>query len=148
MTACCSRISALAALVTLAWLLAASPARAQDIEPRQYANTPVGVNFLIGGYAYTQGGLPSDTALPLTNADLETSNALLAFARSLDFWGRSGKIDVVAPYTWLSGSADLDGDPVTREIGGLCPGLMLAQHPNNLLFRKPGSLHVSVIQKA
>ena len=106
-------------LLMLASLLAASPARAQDIEPRQYSNTPVGVNFLISGYAYTQGGLSSDPALPLTNPDLETNNALIAFARSFDFWGRSGKIDFVAPYTWLSGSADLDGDTVTREIGGL-----------------------------
>src|ERR1700730_324143 len=36
---------------------------------------------------------------------------------------------------------------LAREIGGLCPRLMLAQHPNNLLFRKPGSLHLSVLQK-
>ena len=48
------------ALLVLACLLAASAARAQDIEPRQYANTPVGVNFLICGYAYTQGGLSFD----------------------------------------------------------------------------------------
>ncbi|MET4519039.1 hypothetical protein ABIB81_008393, partial [Bradyrhizobium sp. I1.7.5] len=26
--------------------------------------------------------------------------------------------------------------------------LMLTQHANNLLFRKPGSLHLSVLQKA
>jgi hypothetical protein len=114
-----TRVPALIALLMLASLLAAFPARAQDIEPRQYSNTPVGVNFLISGYAYTQGGLSSDPALPLTNPDLETNNALIAFARSFDFWGRSGKIDFVAPYTWLSGSAELDGDPVTREIGGL-----------------------------
>jgi hypothetical protein len=34
------------------------------------------------------------------------------------------------------------------EIGGLRTGLLLAQHTNNLLFRKPGSLHLSVLQKA
>ena len=32
------------------------PARAQDIEPRAYSNAPIGVNFLIAGYAYTRGG--------------------------------------------------------------------------------------------
>ena len=113
-----AQVQALAALLAFAWLLAASPARAQDIEPRQYANTPIGVNFLISGYAYTQGGVPSDPALPLTSPDLDTSSAVLGFARSLDFWGRSGKIDVVAPYTWLSGSAQLDGEPVSRDISG------------------------------
>jgi hypothetical protein len=113
------RIQAPAALLALAWLLAASPAGAQDIEPRQYANTPVGVNFLISGYAYTQGGVSFDPALPVTSPDLDTNSAVLGFARSLDFWGRSGKVDFVAPYTWLSGSAELDGEPVSREISGL-----------------------------
>jgi hypothetical protein len=113
-----ARIQALAALLMLACLLAASPARAQDIEPRQYSNTPVGVNFLISGYAYTQGGVSFDPALPITNPDLNTSSAVLGFARSLDFWGRSGKVDFVAPYTWLSGSAELDGEPVSRRVSG------------------------------
>ncbi len=113
-----TRFHLLAALFMLACLMAASAARAQDIEPRQYSNTPVGVNFLVSGYTYTQGGLSFDPALPISKPDLETSNAVLGFARSLDFWGRSGKIDFIAPYTWLSGSADLDGEPVTRRISG------------------------------
>ena len=40
---------------------------------------------------------------------------------------------------------DLDA-VLAREIGGLGPRLMLAQNPNNLLFRQPGSLHLSVLQ--
>ena len=113
-----AKVLTITALLVLACLLAASAARAQDIEPRQYANTPVGVNFLISGYAYTQGGLSFDPALPISKPDLETSSAVLGFARSLDFWGRSGKIDFIAPYTWLSGSADLDGEPVSRRVSG------------------------------
>jgi len=112
-------VPALIAFLMLTLLLVASPARAQDIEPRQYSNTPVGVNFLVSGYVHTEGGVSPDASLPFTDPDLETNNALLAFARSFDFWGRSGKIDFVAPYTWLSGSAEVDGDPVSREIGGL-----------------------------
>ena len=37
---------------------------------------------------------------------------------------------------------------LAREIGGLRARLMLPQHANNLLFRKPGSLHLSVLHKA
>ena len=84
--------------------------RAQDIEPRAYSNAPVGVNFLIVGYAYTRGGLSFDSSLPISDAHLHTSNAVLAYARALDLWGNSGKVDVVVPYTWLSGSADFAGD--------------------------------------
>jgi len=61
---------------------------AQSIEPRAYSNAPVGVNFLIGGYAYTRGGLSLDPSLPVTDAHLQTSNAVLGYARALDLWGR------------------------------------------------------------
>ena len=88
-----------AALAAFVLLAGASGARAQDIEPRAYSNAPVGVNFLIAGYAYTQGALSSDPASPLTDANLRTSSAVLAYARVLDPWGMSGKFDAVVPYT-------------------------------------------------
>jgi hypothetical protein len=96
----------------------ATSARAQEIEPRAYSNAPVGVNFLIAGYAYTRGGLLFDSAVPITNAHLNTSNAVLAYARVLDLWGMSGKFDVIVPYTWLSGTADFQGEPVERTVSG------------------------------
>jgi hypothetical protein len=34
-----------------------SIAHAQEIEPRAYSNAPIGVNFLIAGYAYTEGAV-------------------------------------------------------------------------------------------
>ena len=97
----------------------ASPAGAQDIEPRAYSNAPVGVNFLIAGYAYTHGGLAFDSALPLSDPDLSTSNAVVAYARVLDFRGKSAKFDVIAPLSSLSGTADFDGEALRRDIAGL-----------------------------
>ena len=65
-------------LFASALLTIAAAARAQDIEPRAFSNAPVGVNFLIGGYAYTRGGLSFDPAVPVTNAHLQTSSAIFA----------------------------------------------------------------------
>jgi hypothetical protein len=105
---------------TLCGLLSGTTAtQAQDIEPRAYSNAPVGVNFLIAGYAYTRGGLAFDSALPVTNPELETSNAVLAYARVLDLWGMSGRLDAIMPYTWLSGSADYKGEPLERVVDGI-----------------------------
>jgi hypothetical protein len=59
------------------------------------------VNFAIAGAVATRGDL-SFNSLPLTNADLRTSSALFAYARVLDLGGKSGKFDVIVPYTWLS----------------------------------------------
>ena len=104
-------------IVVLA-LAGVGAARAQDIEPRAYSNAPVGVNFLIGGYVYTRGGIAFDT-LPVTDPHLQTSSAVLGYARALDLWGLSGKFDVVVPYTWLSGSATYQGERVERIVDGV-----------------------------
>ena len=103
-----------------AGLAAGAPplSHAQEMEPRSYSNAPVGLNFLIAGYAYTQGGIAFDTSLPLTNPDLTTSSAVLAYGRVLDLWGTSAKLNVILPYTDLSGSADFAGQPVERNVSG------------------------------
>ena len=97
----------------------AATVHAQSIEPRSYSNAPVGLNFLIGGIAYTHGGIAFDSSLPLTDPNLATKSAVLGYARAIDLWGRSGKFDVVVPYTSLSGSALYLGDPIERQVNGL-----------------------------
>lgn len=94
-------------------------ADAQDIEPRAYSNAPIGVNFLVAGYAYTQGALSFDPALSLTDADLRTNNAVIGYARVLNLGGKSGIFDVTLPYTFLSGEAIYEGEPVERQVDGM-----------------------------
>lgn len=89
------------------------------MEPRSYSNAPVGINFLIAGYAYTQGGVAFDTSLPLTNPDLTTSSAVLAYGRVLDHCGKSAKHNVILPNSDLSGTADFARQPVERNVSGL-----------------------------
>jgi len=99
-------------------------AHAQDIEPRAYSNAPVGVNFVVAGYAYSHGGLSLDPSLPVTDARLESSAAVLAYARVLDLWGVSGKFDASVPYASLSGTAVYAGQPVERSIHGAANPLL------------------------
>lgn len=107
-----------AVAVTALALGTLSITHAQDIEPRAYSNAPVGVNFLISGYAYTRGGLAFDSSVPVTNPQLTTSSAVLAYARVLDFWGKSAKFDVVVPFSGLTGTADYAGQSVQRDVSG------------------------------
>jgi len=108
----------LAAIATLALAAGAQDARAQDIEPRAYSNAPIGVNFLVAGYAYTRGGLAFDSALPITDPELTTSNAVAAYARVIAIAGQSARIEAIVPYAWLSGSAIYKGEPVERVVEG------------------------------
>jgi len=107
-----------AALVVTTLMAIGSGAYAQDLEPRAYANTPVGLNFLVGGYAYASGGVATDPSLPVKDAHLHVHSAFLAYARALDIWGKSAKVDVVLPYAWLSGSAEVAGQLKDREVAG------------------------------
>lgn len=98
-----------------------STADAQDIEPRAYSNAPVGVNFVVAGYARTSGGLAFDGALPVQDPDLETSSAVFAYARTFGVLGMSGKFDAIVPYTWLDGTARAvsTGETIERKVDGL-----------------------------
>jgi hypothetical protein len=58
-----SRIGRRVMFSIAATVVAAASAEAQDAEPRLYANTPVGLNFLIAGYVYSQGKLAFDPSL-------------------------------------------------------------------------------------
>ena len=109
----------LAAGVLAAGVLAVAPARAGEIEPRAYLNIPAGTNFLIAGYVYSEGGLSTDPASPIKDAKLKISTGLFAYVRSLNLWGKSGKIDVIAPYSDLSGTALVNGNPAERNVSGL-----------------------------
>lgn len=100
-------------------LVSGSRAYAQELEPRAYSNPPVGLNFLIAGYGYTEGGVVADPSIPLTNADIRIHSSVLAYARSVDMWGRSGKFDLVLPYSSLSGAAEFAGESVQRNVSGM-----------------------------
>jgi hypothetical protein len=113
-----TRSSAGAVLCALAALAGSGSVQAQELEPRAYSNTPTGLNFLLAGYGYSEGNLAFDPSVPIENADLRTNSATLAWARSLGVRGRSAKVDVILPYTWLSGSALVQGEPRQREVSG------------------------------
>jgi hypothetical protein len=91
----------------------------QDLEPRAYTNIPRGINFVLAGYNYSQGGVVFDPTIPLDNADIHIHGTVFAWARSIKVGPMSGKVDVIIPYGWLSGSAEYDGQIVTRVVSGL-----------------------------
>ncbi|HTD86034.1 MAG TPA: transporter [Candidatus Binatia bacterium] len=90
----------------------------QDMEPRAYSKTPIGMNFAVAGYAYSEGGLATDPAIPLEDAHLEIHTAFTAYVRSFGLLGRSCKADVVVPYAWVSGDAIFAGQPRSRKVEG------------------------------
>ena len=111
-----TRISVILLAISLAVM--APGAATQELEPRTYSNVPVGLNFLIAGYAYVTGGVLGDASIPLESSSVESHVAVLAYARALNVWGKSGKFDVILPHAWASGSAEFQGQPRERDVSG------------------------------
>jgi hypothetical protein len=108
-----------ALLGVAAMVFVARFAYAAELEPRAYSNTPVGLNFLIAGYGYSEGGLSTSGASPIKDAKLKIHTELLAYVRTLDVWGKSGKFDVILANSQLSGTATYDGQSRERQVSGL-----------------------------
>jgi len=98
---------------------AASSANGQALEPRSYVNTPVGINFVLLGYGYADGDVAVDETSPIKDTKVHVHAGLLAYARSLDVWGLSGKILAVLPVAEASGSATVAGQGKNRSVFGL-----------------------------
>jgi hypothetical protein len=99
-------------------LAAGFAVRAQSLEPRAYSPGPVGLNFLVAAASQSTGGLSVGADIPLTDAKLKLTGPIFGYARTLDLWGHSGKIDVILPLGRLEGSALYKGESVSREVTG------------------------------
>ena len=107
------------ALVAVVTVFMVPNAKAQEAEPRSYSNAPVGLNFLIAGYLYTQGKIAFDPGLSVADAKFQSHTGALAYVRTLDVFGKSAKFDVILPYSSFSANALVDGQPREREMSGL-----------------------------
>jgi hypothetical protein len=112
------RFAALARFVILVFPGVPFVSSAQELEPRAYSNAPVGLNFLIAGYAYSEGGVAVDPSVPLDDAAINLHSGLFAYARSFALGSKSAKFDLVAAYAGLSGTATFAGEPRERETSG------------------------------
>lgn len=121
----CSRRTSLRACVVIL-LLSRPIVHAQQMDPRAYSNVPLGLNFVLAGFAHTEGDVLLDPSLPVENAHAVVQTAILGYVRTLAFWGQSGTIGLVLPYASLSADGSLDGQTVSAERSGFAdPALRL-----------------------
>jgi len=91
---------------------------AQDLEPRAYSNSPIGLNFAIAGYAYAKGEVLTDPSLPLENVSNESHVSAFGFATTFRVFSQSGKFDFLIPYASLAAQGEVSGVPRARYVNG------------------------------
>ena len=109
----------LLALLIPVLLFTYTNAHAQDLEPRAYSNTPVGMNFLLVGYRRADGALLFDPELPITDANANVELGFLGYVRALGIADKSAKVGLLLPIADLDANGFVDNEFLTREVNGL-----------------------------
>ena len=96
-----ARAGAVTTAVVASVILGNRDAAAQDLEPRAFSNAPVGVNFVLAGYAFSTGNLLFDdalaAALQIENASAKLHQGPVSYVRTIGLFGLSGRVGAVVP---------------------------------------------------
>ena len=104
----------LAGVLCCAWYLA--PVEAQELEPRAYSPSPVGVNFLLLSGVRSTGEVLTDPSAPVQDVDAKLNLGITGYGRTFGILGHQASVLVVVPYVWgdISGEVFEEARSVTR----------------------------------
>ncbi|RPH56902.1 MAG: transporter, partial [Acidobacteria bacterium] len=88
-------------------LCLATPSFAQDLEPRAYSSSPVGLNFLVASVGRSSGGVLVDLSLPVESVLAELNSLALGYGRTFSLFGLSALATVALPYVWAEASGQI-----------------------------------------
>jgi hypothetical protein len=106
----------------LCWLTAAGvsrPAAAQDLEPRSYAASPIGVNFLVASTGRSTGGVVVDPSLPVEDVEASVNVLTIGAGRTFNLFGRTGLIVAAFPYAWAKATGSIGESTASASRSGL-----------------------------
>ena len=89
---------------------------AQELEPRAYSASPVGVNFVVVGYSRSTGSVVIDPTLPVSDVSAHINGFSLGLGRTFGVMGRQGLLTAALPYAWgeAEGNVGEERQQVTR----------------------------------
>jgi hypothetical protein len=112
------------AIAVAALLISGGAAFGQELEPRAYSISPVGMNFAVVAFTRSTGDINFDPSLPVENAQAEIQNMAFGYFRSIDFFGRSANVSVLVPYTWGTIDGDYFGEYTKVSRSGLSDSMV------------------------
>ncbi len=98
------------ALCSLLAMCSFGTSHAQDLEPRRWSHLPNGISVIGAGYGYTEADIFVDPVLRLEEFKTRLHVMGVSYVRSLNFFGKSARIDVVLPYATGRWEGILDGE--------------------------------------
>jgi len=104
-------------LALLGCLLCAVGASAQELEPRAYSPSPVGLNFVLFAGSRSTGEILPDPSVPIENIEATIDAGVAGYGRTFALWGQSASFAAAVPYILGEVSGDIGEQrrSVTRE---------------------------------
>jgi hypothetical protein len=83
----------------VAALAASLPARAQEMEPRAFSPSPVGVHFFGVAYVRSTGGILTDPSLPVDDVEATIDSTAIAYGHTFPLFGHLANAGFVQAFT-------------------------------------------------
>lgn len=94
-------------------------AHAQDLAPRAYVVTPTGSHAIIFSTGFNKGNVLVDPSVPVEDAKGSFQLPVLGYVQSLNFFGRSANVAILAPYVHGNFEGTVGGNFLTAYRSGL-----------------------------
>ncbi len=91
---------------------------AQELEPRSYTVIPTGFNSALLSYTISHGNVVADATSPIQNLVLTSSVFSAGYVRSFALFGKLAKVQMLVPFTFISGTAELQGYDTSASRAG------------------------------
>ncbi len=122
----------------------ASPADAQEMEPRAYPASPIGTNFLIAGHGFTRGSVSTDPSLPIFNVQAMINSSTLGYQRTFALLRHTASAAVLLLYVQGDISGQLEEQ--SRKVSQSGPGDLRLRFVANL-FGNPALTPAEFMQR-
>jgi hypothetical protein len=110
------RIAARSLTLMTGCLLCSAGIEAQELEPRAYSPSPIGVNFMLFGAARSTGEVLTDPSVPVQDIEAKLNVGLAGYGHTFGILGHQASAVLVTPYIWgdVSGNVFEEARAVTR----------------------------------
>jgi hypothetical protein len=113
--------------LSLVGMLAAAHASGQELEPRAYSPSPVGVNFIVAGAGRSAGGVVLDPSIAIDDLAATVETVTIGYGRTFAFAGRQALFLAAIPIARLDASGRIGDDRETVARSGVAdPHLKLS----------------------
>ena len=109
------------------WAWASIATSAQELEPRAYAASPVGLNFLVVAAGRSTGGVLLDPSLPIEDVQATVNSLALGYGKTFSLFGHTALAVAAVPFAWADASGLVADTPGHVSRSGLAdPRLKLS----------------------